>query len=30
MQKFVTKIVDLIRDEKLLAWQGGPVILLQV
>lgn len=30
MQKFVTKIVDLMREAKLFCWQGGPVIMLQV
>ncbi|KAA3480383.1 beta-galactosidase 9 isoform X1 [Gossypium australe] len=30
MQRFVTKIVDLMREEKLFSWQGGPIILLQV
>jgi hypothetical protein len=30
MQKFVTKIVDLMREEKLLSWQGGPIIMFQV
>uniref|UniRef100_A0A9I9CNR8 Beta-galactosidase n=1 Tax=Cucumis melo TaxID=3656 RepID=A0A9I9CNR8_CUCME len=30
MQRFVKKIVDLLRDKKLFCWQGGPVIMLQV
>lgn len=30
MQKFVTKIVDLMREAELFCWQGGPVIMLQV
>lgn len=30
MQRFVKKMVDLMRDEKLFSWQGGPVIMLQV
>ncbi|OMO71010.1 hypothetical protein CCACVL1_18521 [Corchorus capsularis] len=30
MQRYVTKIVDLLREEKLLSWQGGPIILLQI
>lgn len=30
MQLFVKKIVDLLRDERLFCWQGGPVIMLQV
>lgn len=30
MQKFVTKIVDLMREAKLFCWQGGPIIMLQV
>ncbi|XP_021291339.1 beta-galactosidase 9 [Herrania umbratica] len=30
MQRFVTKIVDLLREEKLFSWQGGPIILLQI
>lgn len=30
MQRFVEKIVDLIRQEMLFSWQGGPIILLQV
>ncbi|CAK7328423.1 unnamed protein product [Dovyalis caffra] len=29
MQKFVTKIVDLMREEMLFCWQGGPIIMLQ-
>jgi hypothetical protein len=30
MQKFVTKIVDLMREAKLFCWQGGPIIMLQI
>ncbi|KAG6597280.1 Beta-galactosidase 9, partial [Cucurbita argyrosperma subsp. sororia] len=30
MERFVKKIVDLLRFEKLFSWQGGPVIMLQV
>lgn len=30
MQRFVKKIVDLMREEKLFSWQGGPIIMLQV
>lgn len=30
MQRFVKKIVDLMREEMLLSWQGGPVIMMQV
>uniref|UniRef100_A0A1D1XE55 Beta-galactosidase n=1 Tax=Anthurium amnicola TaxID=1678845 RepID=A0A1D1XE55_9ARAE len=30
MQRFVTKIVDLMRQEVLFSWQGGPIILLQI
>jgi hypothetical protein len=30
MQRYVTKIVDLMREEKLLSWQGGPIIMLQI
>ncbi|CAM8905593.1 unnamed protein product [Rhodiola kirilowii] len=30
MQRFVTKIVDLMRQEKLFCWQGGPIIMLQI
>ncbi|CAN1334340.1 Beta-galactosidase 9 [Linum perenne] len=30
MQRFVTMIVDLMRDEKLFSWQGGPIIMLQI
>lgn len=30
MQRFVTKIVDLMREESLFSWQGGPIIMLQV
>uniref|UniRef100_A0A803LZE1 Beta-galactosidase n=1 Tax=Chenopodium quinoa TaxID=63459 RepID=A0A803LZE1_CHEQI len=30
MQRFVTKIVNLMREESLFSWQGGPLILLQI
>ena len=30
MQTFVTKIVSLMKDNGLMSWQGGPVILAQV
>ncbi|PSS35673.1 Beta-galactosidase [Actinidia chinensis var. chinensis] len=30
MQRFVKKIVDLMREEMLFSWQGGPIILLQI
>ncbi|XP_051127758.1 beta-galactosidase 9 isoform X2 [Andrographis paniculata] len=30
MQRFVKKIVDLMLEESLFAWQGGPIILLQI
>ncbi|KAL9272965.1 Beta-galactosidase 9-like protein, partial [Drosera capensis] len=30
MQRFVTKIVDLMRAEMLFCWQGGPIIMLQI
>ncbi|GLT61015.1 hypothetical protein SLA2020_337510 [Shorea laevis] len=30
MQRFVTKIVDLMREERLFSWQGGPIIMLQI
>lgn len=30
MQRFVKKIVDLMREEKLFSWQGGPIIMLQI
>eukprot|EP00249_Psilotum_nudum_P027019 c34249_g1_i1 orf=587-3136(-) len=30
MQRFVTKIVDMMKAEKLFAWQGGPIILAQI
>ncbi|XP_071726484.1 beta-galactosidase 9 [Rutidosis leptorrhynchoides] len=30
MQRFVKKIVDLMREEALFSWQGGPVIMLQI
>ncbi|KAL2923335.1 Beta-galactosidase 9 [Bienertia sinuspersici] len=30
MRRFVTKIVNLMREERLFSWQGGPIILLQI
>ncbi|GKV28672.1 hypothetical protein SLEP1_g37693 [Rubroshorea leprosula] len=30
MQCFVTKIVDLMREENLFSWQGGPIIMMQI
>jgi len=30
MQNFTTKIVELMKEEKLFAWQGGPIVLTQV
>ncbi|KAM5569594.1 beta-galactosidase 9 [Rosa sericea] len=30
MQRFVIKMVDLMREEELFCWQGGPVIMLQI
>ncbi|KAL8481118.1 hypothetical protein ACS0TY_027594 [Phlomoides rotata] len=30
MQRFVKKIVDLMREESLFSWQGGPIIMLQI
>ncbi|XP_061991633.1 beta-galactosidase 9 isoform X2 [Rosa rugosa] len=30
MQRFVKKMVDLMREEELFCWQGGPVIMLQI
>ncbi|CAA6664073.1 unnamed protein product [Spirodela intermedia] len=30
MQRFVEKIVDLMTQEMLFSWQGGPIILLQI
>ncbi|KAK1318251.1 Beta-galactosidase 9 [Acorus calamus] len=30
MQRFVKKIVDLMKEEMLFSWQGGPIILLQI
>ncbi|XP_074276233.1 beta-galactosidase 9 isoform X2 [Silene latifolia] len=30
MQQYVTKIVNLMLEEKLFSWQGGPIILLQI
>ncbi|XP_020590141.1 beta-galactosidase 15 isoform X2 [Phalaenopsis equestris] len=30
MQRFVSKIVEMMKEEKLFSWQGGPIILLQI
>ncbi|XP_038703868.1 beta-galactosidase 9 isoform X2 [Tripterygium wilfordii] len=30
MQRFVKKMVDLMREEMLFSWQGGPIIMLQI
>ncbi|KAL3580796.1 hypothetical protein D5086_018631 [Populus alba] len=30
MEKFVTKIIDMMKEEKLFASQGGPIILSQI
>ncbi|KAF7837008.1 beta-galactosidase 9 [Senna tora] len=30
MKRFVTKVVNLMREEKLFSWQGGPIIMLQI
>ncbi|XP_042514357.1 beta-galactosidase 9 [Macadamia integrifolia] len=30
MQRFVKKIVDLMKEEMLLSWQGGPIIMMQI
>lgn len=30
MQRFVKKIVDLMKEESLFSWQGGPIIMLQI
>ncbi|KAG6428159.1 hypothetical protein SASPL_112408 [Salvia splendens] len=30
MERFVKKIVDLMREESLFSWQGGPIIMLQI
>ncbi|KAE9602995.1 putative beta-galactosidase [Lupinus albus] len=30
MKRFVSKVVNLMREEKLFSWQGGPIILLQI
>lgn len=30
MQRFVRKIVDLMKQEMLFSWQGGPIILAQI
>nr|CAB3473362.1 unnamed protein product [Digitaria exilis] len=30
MQKFTTKIVDMMKSEGLFEWQGGPIILSQI
>lgn len=30
MKRFVSKMVNMMREEMLFSWQGGPIILLQV
>lgn len=30
MQRFVSRIVEMMKEEMLFSWQGGPIILLQV
>ncbi|XP_054805013.1 beta-galactosidase 9 isoform X1 [Prosopis cineraria] len=30
MERFVSKVVNLMREEKLFSWQGGPIIMLQM
>ncbi|KAJ3671146.1 hypothetical protein LUZ60_008572 [Juncus effusus] len=30
MEKFTTKIVDMMKSEQLFEWQGGPIILSQI
>lgn len=30
MQRFVKRIVNLMREELLFSWQGGPIIMLQI
>ena len=30
MKRFVSKLVNMMREEMLFSWQGGPIILLQV
>ncbi|XP_076922347.1 beta-galactosidase 9-like [Bidens hawaiensis] len=30
MKRFVKKIVDVMREESLFSWQGGPIIMLQI
>ncbi|KAK8928579.1 Beta-galactosidase 15 [Platanthera zijinensis] len=30
MEKFVRKIVEMMKEEMLFSWQGGPIILLQI
>ncbi|KAH1236768.1 Beta-galactosidase 9 [Glycine max] len=30
MKRFVSKVVNLMREERLFSWQGGPIILLQI
>ncbi|XP_072963925.1 beta-galactosidase 15 isoform X2 [Typha angustifolia] len=30
MQRFVRKIVDMMKEEMLFSWQGGPIILAQI
>lgn len=30
MEGFVSKIVNLMKENQLFAWQGGPIIMAQV
>ncbi|QCD83343.1 beta-galactosidase [Vigna unguiculata] len=30
MKRFVSKLVNMMREEMLFSWQGGPIILLQI
>ncbi|XP_028551110.1 beta-galactosidase 9 isoform X1 [Dendrobium catenatum] len=30
IQRFVSKIVEMMKEEMLFSWQGGPIILLQI
>lgn len=30
MQKFTAKIIKMMKEENLFAWQGGPIILTQI
>ncbi|KAL9325195.1 hypothetical protein ACSQ67_005840 [Phaseolus vulgaris] len=30
MKRFVSKVVNMMREEMLFSWQGGPIILLQI